>query len=102
VIIDRAQAAGYDWDDESREIIQEWTEWKDKFSAFLQQLEQNGPTNTKYPKKTKRSIESLSLTKTSEPLFGKHLHDYLVKQVAQLSERNRCSFGWVVDDGVGQ
>ena len=76
-----AQAAGYAWDDESLEIIQEWKEWKDKFSVFLQQLEQNGPANTKYPKKPKRSIESLSPTKSSEPLFGKHLHDYLVKKI---------------------
>ena len=45
-----AQAAGYAWDGESLEIIQEWKEWKDKFSVFLQQLEQNGPANTKYPK----------------------------------------------------
>ena len=76
-----AQAAGYVWDGESLEIIQEWKEWKDKFSAFLQQLEQNGPVNAKYPKKPKRSIESLSLTKTSEPLFGKHLHNYLMKKI---------------------
>ena len=31
---------------------------------------------------------------------------YIVRQVAQLSQRNRAaawvSFGWVVDDGVGQ
>ena len=82
-IADMAQAAGYVWDDESLEIIQEWKEWKDKFSVFIQQLKQNGPANTKYPKKPKRSIESLSPTKTSEPLFGKHLHDYLFKKLHQ-------------------
>jgi len=76
-----AQAAGYVWDGESLEIIQEWKEWKDKFSVFLEQLEQNGPVNTKYPKKPKRTIESLSPTKTSEPLFGKHLHEYLIKKI---------------------
>jgi len=37
----------------------------------------------KVSKKPKRSIESLSPTKSSEPLFGKHLHDYLVKKLHQ-------------------
>ena len=49
-ITDMAQAAGYAWDSESLEIIEEWKEWKDKFSVVLQQLEQNEPANTKYPK----------------------------------------------------